>query len=161
MSYATTDLCDAHGDRLQIAEPLLRSFGGHEAFHGPITTVKVFEDNVLVRDTLEKPGEGRVLVVDGGGSRRCALLGDRVAKTAAEQGWTGVVVHGSVRDIAELAELPLGIRAIGPHPMKSFKRGEGQCDIPVHFLGVRFEPGHYLYADQDGIVVSPNPISAD
>lgn len=160
MSYATTDLCDAHAERLRIAEPLLRSFGGREAFHGPIRTVKVFEDNVLVRDTLEEPGEGRVLVVDGGGSQRCALLGDRVAETAARQGWAGIVVHGSVRDTVELAELPLGIRAIGPHPMKSFKRGEGQRDIPVDFLGVRFEPGHHLYADRDGIVVSPEAISA-
>lgn len=160
MSYATTDLCDAHSDRLQIAEPLLRSFGGREAFHGPITTVKVFEDNVLVREALEAPGEGRVLVVDGGGSLRCALLGDRLAAMAADQGWAGVVIHGCVRDTAELAELPLGIKAIAPHPLKSFKRGEGQRDVPVGFLGVRFEPGHHLYADRDGLVVSPEAISA-
>lgn len=160
MSHATTDLCDAYADTLQIAEPMLGDFGGHEAFHGPITTVKVFEDNVLVRRALEEAGEGRVLVVDGGGSLRCALLGDRLAAMAADHGWAGVVVYGCIRDSAEIAGIPLGVKALTTHPMKSFKRGEGQRDTAVRFAGVSFEPGHYLYVDADGIVASHEAVAA-
>lgn len=153
-SPATADLCDAHPGRLRIVAPLLRDFGGAARFHGPVATVQVFEDNVLVRALLETPGEGRVLVVDGGGSERCALLGDRLAGLACEQGWSGVVVHGCIRDAAQLAKLPLGVRALGTHPCKSAKNGRGERNLPVHFAGVSFRPGDWLYADQDGIVVS-------
>jgi len=160
MSPATTDLCDAHGDRLQVAEPVFRAFGARTAFAGTVATVKVFEDNVLVRETLEQPGEDRVLVVDGGGSTRCALLGDRLAAKAVENGWSGVVVYGCIRDSAEIDSLDLGVRALNVHPRKSVKRGEGQRDIPVRFAGLEIRPGAWLCADADGIVVGDQALSA-
>lgn len=152
--FATTDLCDEHARALQIAEPALRNFGGRASFHGPVTTLKVFEDNTLVRQTLEQSGQGRVLVIDGGGSYRCALLGDQIAELAVNNGWAGVVIYGCIRDSADIAGMDLGVRALDTHPLKSVKRGEGQTDIPVRFLGVSFYPGHHLYADTDGLVVS-------
>ncbi|HYW02749.1 MAG TPA: ribonuclease E activity regulator RraA [Gammaproteobacteria bacterium] len=160
MSPATTDLCDAHGDRLQVAEPVFRAFGARTAFAGTVATVKVFEDNVLVRETLEQPGEDRVLVVDGGGSTRCALLGDRLAAKAVENGWSGVVVYGCIRDSAEIDSLDLGVRALNVHPRKSVKRGEGQRDIPVRFAGLEIRPGAWLCGDADGIVVGDQALSA-
>jgi regulator of ribonuclease activity A len=152
--FATTDLCDDHSDHLQIAEPALRNYGGRSQFHGPISTLKVFEDNTLVRKTLEQPGEGKVLVVDGGGSHRCALLGDQIAELAVNNGWAGVVIYGCIRDSADIAGMDIGVRALNTHPLKSVKRGEGQENIPVRFLGVTFTPGHHLYADEDGVIVS-------
>jgi regulator of ribonuclease activity A len=158
MALKTTDLCDAHADELQIAAPLFRDFGGTAAFGGPISTVHVYEDNVLVRAALEEAGAGRVLVVDGGGSLRCALLGDMLGEIGVKNGWAGIVVHGCVRDSAELAQLPLGVRALATNPLRSEKRGEGQRDVPVAFAGVTFTPGHYLYADADGIIVAPRSL---
>jgi regulator of ribonuclease activity A len=145
----TADLCDEFEDSLQIAEPLLKNFGGRRAFHGPISTVKVFEDHSLVRDALEAPGNGRVLVVDGGGSRRCALLGDTMARIAEDSGWAGMVVFGCIRDAA-----------LATNPRRSVKRGEGQWEVPVNFAGVTFRPGEYLYSDDDGIVIAANAIHA-
>jgi regulator of ribonuclease activity A len=153
-SFATTDLTDAHGDACRVPDPIFRDFGGARAFSGPITTVKCHEDNSLVRAALEEPGAGRVLVVDGGGSLRCALLGDMLGEFGVKNGWAGVVVYGCVRDTARLATLNLGIKALAAHPKKSEKRGHGVRDIPVRFAGVSFTPGEYLYADEDGIVVS-------
>jgi regulator of ribonuclease activity A len=153
MEFKTTDLCDAHED-VQVAEPQLRHFGGAARFAGQITTLKLFEDNTLVRSALEEPGAGRVLVVDGGGSLRCALVGDQIGELAARNGWSGLVVFGCVRDSAELGRLPIGIMAIGTHPRRSVKRGEGQRDLPVRFLGVSFRPGQQLYADDDGLIVA-------
>ncbi len=158
MSFATTDLCDEHSGELQIAEPMLHNFGGHRRFSGPVVTLKVFEDNTLVRETLEKPGAGKVLVVDGGGSMRCALLGDQIADLAVNNGWAGVVIYGCLRDSADIAGMPLGVRALQTHPLKSVKRGEGQRDIPVRFAGVTFVPGHILYSDDDGMVLSEKPL---
>lgn len=160
MTHATTDLSDAHRDAVQVLDPILRDFGGRRAFHGPIVTLKLFEDNSLVRATLETPGEGHVLVVDGGGSLRCALVGDQLADLAVANGWAGIIVYGCIRDTAEMAAMPLGIKAIAPHPLKSHKRGEGQRDIPVRFGGVTFTPGAMLYADEDGVIVSETPLSA-
>lgn len=154
MDFKTCDLCDQHADELQIAEPLFGDFGGRIAFCGPIATVKAFEDNVLVREALEEPGQDRVLVVDGGGSLRCALLGDQLAALAEENGWAGVVVNGCIRDSSAVAEVDLGVKALGVHPLKSAKRGVGERDRPVRFAGVAFVPGHYLYADEDGILVA-------
>jgi regulator of ribonuclease activity A len=155
---ATTDLCDAHHD-LQICAPVFRDFGGHTAFHGRIATLKVFEDNALVRSTLESPGADRVLVVDGGGSLRCALVGGMLGELAVKNRWAGIVVNGCVRDFGELAALPLGVRALAAHPRKSFKGLHGgAADVPVEFAGVRFAPGAWLYADADGIVVSANAV---
>lgn len=149
----TTDLCDTQADLL-VAEPLLADFGGAAVFGGRITTLRVFEDNTLVRAALEEPGAGRVLVVDGGGSLRCALVGDLLAALGQCNGWAGVVVNGCVRDTAELREIEFGLRALAACPRRSAKGGAGERDVPVTFAGVTFTPGHYLYADADGIVVS-------
>ena len=158
MSISTADLTDVHRDAVQVAEPVFRTFGGRAAFGGPVTTIRTFEDNSLVRTALEEPGDGRVLVVDGAGSLRCALLGDQLAALGAENGWSGVVVHGCVRDTAILATIDLGIQALAPHPCKSEKRGRGERDVPVHFAGVTVEPGVFVYADTDGLIVSPSAL---
>jgi regulator of ribonuclease activity A len=160
MRIATTDLLDAHPD-LQVADPIFRDFGGREAFAGPVQTLAVFEDNTLVRHALEAPGEGKVLVVDGGGSLRCALVGDRLAALGVEHGWVGIVVNGCVRDTAELARLPIGIKALAAHPRRSEKRGQGRRGVAVEFAGVGFEPGAWCYADADGIVVAAGPVHLD
>ena len=157
-AFKTADLCDMHEDAVQVCEPGFANFGGRVRFAGPIATVKCFEDNSLVREAVGEAGEGRVLVVDAGGSRRCAMLGDLLAATAVKNGWAGVVMHGLIRDSAEIAEMNLGVRALGTHPMKSVKRGEGQRDVPVRFAGVDFAPGQHLYADEDGIVCSEHAL---
>ncbi|NLR75993.1 ribonuclease E activity regulator RraA [Leeia aquatica] len=154
MNWQTADLCDAWSEQLQIACPGLRHFGGMQQFQGPIATLKLFEDNSLVRSTLETPGEGRVLVVDGGGSLRCALLGDQLGELAVRNGWAGLVIHGCVRDSVALGRLPLGVYALASHPLKSHKRGEGQSGLTVQFAGVRFTPGEQVYVDADGLLVA-------
>jgi len=154
MAFATTDLCDLHGTDVRVVEPLFRDFGGLASFAGPISTVRVLEDNVLVRAALEEPGRGRVLVVDGGASLRTALLGDNLAAIAVQNGWSGIVVNGAVRDARGLRASTVGIRALATCPRKSGKKGEGERDQPVTFGGVTFTPGEHLYADEDGIVVS-------
>lgn len=157
-AFATTDLCDDH-PKLQVCEPIFLDFGGAIAFAGPIKTLKVFEDNVLVRKTLEQPGSGQVLVVDGGGSLRCALVGGNIGALAEKNDWAGIVVNGCVRDSEELAEQAVGIKALGVHPRKSEKGlHSGQADRVVEFAGVRFAPGAWLYADADGIVVADEAI---
>jgi regulator of ribonuclease activity A len=155
--YKTTDLSDEYPHEVQVAAPLLRDFGGVTAFHGPIATVQVQDDNTSVRALLETPGAGRVLVVDGGGSTRCALVGDRLAQLGHDHGWAGIVVHGCVRDVADLRAIPIGIKALAPMPRRSEKRGPGVLATPVTFAGVTFTPGHWLYADEDGIVVTVHP----
>jgi regulator of ribonuclease activity A len=154
-SYATTDLCDAHPE-IQVCDPVFQPFGGRLSFSGPITTVKVFEDNTLIKQAVESPGEGRVLVVDGGGSTRCGLVGGNLAVSAASNGWAGIVVFGCIRDADELAEQPLGVRALGAFPRKS-ERGlhSGQAGRTVVFAGVTFHEGAWLAADRDGVVVLP------
>lgn len=160
MAYLTADLYDEHGDALQVAAPLFRDYGGRQAFHGQVVTLKLYEDNSLVRETLGESGAGRVLVVDGGGSLRCALLGDNLARMAAANGWSGVVVHGCIRDSVEIARLPIGVKALATHPAKSRKRGEGQRDVSVRFADVNFTPGSFLYADADGLVVAGEALGA-
>lgn len=150
----TTDICDAYEDEVQVAVPLLRDFGGTGAFSGPISTVRVYEDNALVRAILSEQGRGRVLVIDGGGSLRCALVGDLLATLGQQNGWAGILINGCVRDSAELAAIPIGIKALAACPRRSAKRGAGTRDAPLHFAGIGFVPGHYLYADVDGIVVA-------
>lgn len=159
IDYPTADLCDAQPDRVEVADPIFRSYGALTAFGGPITTVQVFEDNVLVREALEQPGEGRVLVVDGGGSSRCALVGDRLATLARDNGWAGIIVYGCIRDSTPIAEIAIGVQATGTCPRKSIKRGQGQVDVPVRFAGVRFDPGAWVYADADGVIVSAEAIT--
>lgn len=153
MSFSTADLSDQHPDAL-IADPGLSDFGGVRRFAGPIRTVRCIEDNSLVRVALEGPGMGAVLVVDGGGSLRCALLGDQLGTLAMENGWSGVIVNGCVRDSADLGTMDLGVKALATHPRKSVKRGEGERDVAVSFLGVEFSPGAMVYADGDGVVVA-------
>jgi len=150
----TADLCDHFADSVRVCEPMFSSYGSVSSFHGPISTVRVYEDNVLVREALEDLAPGRVLVVDGGGSRRCALVGDRLAEIAASRGLTGVIVNGCVRDSRELAGIDVGVLALASHPLRSRKEGEGIRDVPVEFGGVTWTPDHYVYVDEDGIVVS-------
>lgn len=154
----TADLCDAHADHLQILQPGLRSYGGQAQFGGRMHTVQVFKDNVLVRRQLEQVVQDAVLVIDGGGSLECALVGDILAGLAANNGWRGIVVNGCIRDAAAIAALPIGIRALNTHPLKSGKKGTGQENLAVTFMGATFRPGDYLYADQDGIVVATKPL---
>jgi len=170
--YGSTATCDLTDEflpdpvdvtverRLQIVCPSLglRSLGGRESFHGPISTVRCFENNPLVREALREPGEGRVLVVDGGGSLRCALLGDMLAGWGAENGWAGLILNACIRDSAEIAKTDLGVFALGTHPLKSSKRDPGFRDVVVRFGGVEFVPGQHVYADRDGVVVAATPI---
>ena len=155
MTPSTTDLCDADPE-IQVCEPVFTAFGGRPAFDGPITTLKVFEDNSMVREATGTPGEGRVLVVDGGGSLRCSMFGGNLAVSAAANGWAGIVVYGYIRDADELAQQPVGIRALGAFPRRS-ERGmhSGQVARTVVFAGVVFREGEWLCADRDGIVVLP------
>ena len=159
-TYATTDLCDARPD-IQVCDPVFQAFGGAPAFSGPIATLKVFEDNTLIKQALESPGNGRVLVVDGGGSKRCGLVGGNLAVSAATNGWAGIVVHGCIRDVDELAAQPIGVRALAAFPRKS-ERGlhSGQVGRPVVFAGVTFYEGAWLAADADGVVVLPEEPAA-
>lgn len=154
-ALSTADLCDEFDRKVDVAEPLFRDYGGNRSFfHGEIVTIKVFEDNSLVRSTLETAGKKRVLVVDGGASKRCALLGGNLAKLAYENNWIGIVVNGCIRDSIEIAEIPIAVKALTTAPRKSVKKGAGDCDVPVQFAGIEFRLGDYLYADQDGILVA-------
>ncbi|MFD1427911.1 ribonuclease E activity regulator RraA [Kroppenstedtia sanguinis] len=155
----TADLCDSHSQKLQICEPILTSFGGKQQFSGPIHTVKVLEDNVLVRKALETLPEGSVLVVDGGGSKKCALMGDRLGEIAISRKLSGVIINGCIRDSAELAKMDLGVLALATMPLKSKKEGKGEQNITVQFGGVDWEPGHYVYIDEDGVVISPEKLT--
>lgn len=152
--FKTADLYDDHGDSLQVCEPLFRHYGGRQAFNGPIVTIKCFEDNSLVGETLGSVGDGRVLVVDAGGSKRCAMLGDRLAQKGVDNGWAGVVMFGCIRDAEDIGAMPLGVMALATIPKKSIKKGIGEKNIPVTFAGVTFRPGEWIYADLDGIVVA-------
>ncbi|MEM7217500.1 MAG: ribonuclease E activity regulator RraA [Pseudomonadota bacterium] len=159
--WALPDLFDANPDVLIAAEPLFSDFGGRERFCGPIATIKCHEDNSLVAERVRQPGEGRVLVVDGGGSLRCALLGDNLAQAAVDSGWAGIVINGCARDVEILRTLPLGVRALAPHPQKSIKRGIGEADLPLRFAGVMFLPDAWLYADANGIGVAGVALDLD
>ena len=154
MEIHTADLCDNHDDDVRAVAPMFRSFGGRPAFGGKIATLKVFEDNSLVRAALEGPGDGKVLVVDGGGSMRCALVGDQLAVLGVRNGWAGVIVYGCIRDSKAIGDMDIGVFALGTHPRKSIKKGAGDREIPVTFGGVTFNPGDYVYADEDGVVIS-------
>lgn len=154
MEFTTADLCDAFPGLVQVAQPLFREYGGVEKFAGPIETLRVHEDNTLVRETLERPGQGRVLVVDGGGSLKCALVGGRLAGLAQSNGWSGVIVNGCIRDSVEIRQLRVGIRALDAVPMRGGKNGTGERGVTVSFAGVMFAPGRFVYADTDGVLVA-------
>jgi regulator of ribonuclease activity A len=154
MSFSTADLVDAHSDVVRSCATQFRQFGGRPHFHGPVRTVKTVEDNALIKQILSTPGDGAVLVVDGGESLRCALVGDVIAGLGQKNRWAGLVICGAVRDTLALASLDIGIKALGSNPWRSGKAGTGEIDVPVSFGGVEFRAGDWLYSDEDGIVVS-------
>lgn len=158
MQYVTPDLCDAYPELVQVAEPMFANFGGRDSFGGQIVTVKCFEDNSLVKSQADEPGHGKVLVVDGGGSLRRALLGDMIAEKAAKNGWEGMLIYGCVRDVDVLAQTDLGVQALASHPMKTDKRGIGDLNVVVSFAGLTFKPGDYLYADNNGVIIAPQSL---
>ena len=147
--YVTPDLCDTYPDLVQVLEPMFSNFGGRDSFGGQIVTLKCFEDNSLVKEQVE---------LEGGGSLRCALLGDMLAEKAAKNGWEGLVIYGCVRDVDILIQTDVGVQALASHPKKSNKRGIGELDVPVTFAGVTFRSGEYVYADNNGVLVSPSPL---
>lgn len=153
MEKSTADLYDEHGEALASVSLQFQDLGGSTRFAGPVRTIRCHEDNGLVKSTLNSPGNGAVLVVDGGGSLNTALMGDMIAEAAVHNGWAGVVIHGPIRDRAAVARLPLGVKALGSNPRKSAKDSVGEVDVPVEFGGVTFRPGAVLYADEDGILV--------
>ena len=162
IEFATCDLCDAHkndtSDFFRVLPPIFQHFGGLQKFAGPVSTVQCFEDNTLVKQAVDQLGHCRVLVVDGGGSLRKALVGGNLAAAAARNGWAGLVVWGCVRDVAELNAESIGIRALALMPLPTEKRGQGLSDVPVSIAGVRVRPGDWLYADGDGMVIGAQPI---
>ena len=154
----TPDLCDEYPDLVQVLTPMLQNFGGVDSFGGEIVTVKCHEDNSIVKEQVAQPGQGKVMVVDGGGSMRNALLGDMLAEKAAENGWEGLVIYGCIRDVDVIRQTQLGVQAISTNPRKTEKRGIGDLNIPVTFGGVTFVPGQYVYADNNGVIVAPTKL---
>ena len=159
MIFKTADLYDKYGDDLKVALPVFRDYGEKKIFHGPISTVKAFEDNSLVRTALGEPGDGRILIIDGNESLRCAMVGDMLAKLGMEIGWSGIIIYGCIRDADVIATIDIGIKALNTNPRKSLKHGSGERDIPVSFAGITFNVGEYAYADTDGVVVSKKKIN--
>jgi regulator of ribonuclease activity A len=154
VEFKTTDLCDQYADEITVCEPIFRDYGGVARFAGPAATIKCFEDNSRVRDLTAEPAQGRVLVIDAGGSFRRAVLGDLLAQKAVDNGWLGFIVYGCIRDSAAIARMQIGVKALGVVPLKTDKRGEGQRDIPVQFAGASVRPGDWIYADEDGVIVA-------
>ena len=162
MTFKTPDLCDAFetelGKSVRVVAPMFQRYGGRNNFSGQIVTLKIFEDNSLVREAFGEDGKGKVLVIDGGGSLRCALVGDQLAILAAKNGWEGALVYGCIRDSVDINGVDMGVRALNTHPQKSIKKGAGDRNIAVTFGGVTFNPGEFLYADEDGVLVSQKPL---
>lgn len=154
MNFTVPDLCDEFETKIQILDPIFSSYGGQDKFHGEIVTIKCFEDNSLVKDALKTDGWGKVLVVDGGGSLKRALLGDMLAAMAARNGWQGIVINGCVRDVEILKTINIGVSALNCYPLKTEKNGQGEQGVPLEFAGASFEPGCHLYADENGIVLA-------
>lgn len=162
MTFKTPDLCDQFeaelGRSVRVVAPMFQRYGGRPSFSGQIVTLKLFEDNTLVREVLGEPGQGKVLVIDGGGSLRCALVGDQLGILAKKNGWEGIVVYGCIRDSGDINQIDIGVRALNTHPQKSVKKGVGDKNIAVTFGGVTFTPGEWLYADEDGVVIAAKPL---
>ncbi|HQV41938.1 MAG: ribonuclease E activity regulator RraA [Moraxellaceae bacterium] len=158
MSFVTCDLCDDHPDDVRVCEPMFASFGGRETFGGEIVTVKCHEDNSRVKELLATPGKGKVLMVDGGGSLRCALMGDLIGASAVQNGWEGVIIYGCVRDVDALAELDIGVHAVAAIPLKSVRKGVGETGLDITFGGITFVQGQYVYADNNGVITSPKKL---
>lgn len=157
--YLTPDLCDEYPGLVQVVEPMFNNYGLHESFGGEIVTVKCFEDNSKVKALVDTDGKGKVMVVDGGGSMRHALLGDMLAEKAAKNGWEGLIIYGCIRDVDAIMETELGVQALGTNPLKTDKRGLGDVNVTVKFGGVEFVPGQFVYADNNGVIVSPKALS--
>lgn len=153
-NYVTPDLCDQYPECIQVVEPMFSNYGEKESFGGEIVTVKCFEDNSKVKELVDTDGSGKVMVVDGGGSLRHALLGDMLAEKAAKNGWEGLIIYGCIRDVDVIMQTYLGVQALATNPLKTEKRGLGDVNVPVKFGGVQFNPGEYVYADNNGIIVS-------
>ncbi len=156
--FKTTDLYDDYLEELQVAAPIFRDFGGRTSFCGQIVTMKTFEDNSCLKAAFETDGKGKVLVVDSAGSLRCAMMGNVMAALGASNGWEGVIINGCIRDSADVGRVDFGAKALATIPRKTVKRQQGVMDIPVHFADVTFTPGEYVYADEDGIVLSKQQI---
>jgi len=159
MTFTTADLYDQHEGKVQVALPLFRDYGGRKVFGGQVVTIRVFEDNSLVRAVLAERGHGKVVIIDGGESLRCALVGDLLAQLGKDNGWEGIIVSGCIRDSSVIAGIDIGVKALGTSPRKSVKKGAGDRDVPITFAGVTFNPGDYVYADTDGILVSASKIA--
>ncbi|WP_458412918.1 ribonuclease E activity regulator RraA [Schinkia sp. CFF1] len=158
-SLKTADLCDQYSDRISICQLEFKSFGKKKRFSGPIATVEVFEDNVLVKEMLKTVPEGTVLVVNGGGSRNCAMVGDILASIAVDRNLGGIIVNGVIRDSGEIDEMNIGVFSLGTMPLKSKKEGLGKTNVQTKFGGITWIPGEYVYADEDGVIVSPTPLT--
>jgi len=154
MHKTTPDLCDEYPELVRVLDPVFTNYGGRKSFYGSVRTIKCFEDNSKVRELVAQPGQGKVLVVDAGGSLRRACLGDMLAEKAMKNGWEGIVMYGCIRDVDIIAELDLGVQALNTHPMKTEKRGLGDVDVEVTFSGATIKPGDYIYADNNGVLVS-------
>lgn len=161
MQYNTSELCDLYADMIDVVEPIFANYGGRRSFGGVINTLKCFEDNGLVRQMLSEPGVGKVLLIDGGGSARRALIDAELAAMAAENGWEGIVCYGSVRDVDTLEDFDIGIQAVNAIPVRADDQGFGEVDAPVCFAGVTFLPGDHLYADSTGIILSADPLDIE
>lgn len=163
MNFTCCDICDANEEKLQngqlnIFPPIFQSYGQLKKFAGPAKTLKLFEENMQIRAALESPGLGRVLVVDGGASLRCGIMGGNLGQLAEQNGWVGVIIHGCIRDVEEINSFKIGVRALATHPRKSARRATGQEDIAINIAGVQITPGDWIYADADGVLVAKSPL---
>ncbi|TKB56086.1 ribonuclease E activity regulator RraA [Ferrimonas aestuarii] len=161
MHYNTSELCDLYAEQVDVVEPMFTNFGGCDSFGGELQTIKCFEDSVLIAETLEQDGTGKVLLVDGGGSLRRALIDAKMAELAAQNNWEGLIVYGSVREVDALVDIDIGIQALASIPVGAYQTGEGAVDVPVNFGGVTFLPEDHIYADSTGIILSPDPLDLD
>ena len=161
MEYNTSELCDMFLDVVDVVEPMFSNYGGCSSFGGAISTVKCFEENGIIADVLAEEGHGRVLLIDGGGSLRRALVDASMVETAVNNNWEGIIVYGSVRDVDALEEFDIGIQAIASIPVAADNNNVGEVDIPVNFGGVTFLPGDHVYADNTGVILSPEPLDID
>lgn len=161
MEYNTSELCDTYADMIDVVEPMFTNFGGASSFGGQLVTIKCFEDNGLIQDAVQQPGRGKVLLIDGGGSLRRALIDINIAEQALENDWEGIVCYGCVRDVDALAELEIGIQALTSIPVGAESEGTGSCDVAVNFGGVTFLPEDHLYADSTGVILSTEPLDME
>jgi len=155
---STPDICDAYEAKVNVLDPVFRSYGARSSFYGEAVTIKCFEDNSVVKQLVDTPGEGRVIVMDGGGSLRKAILGDMLAEKAARNGWAGLVIYGCIRDCNEIAQINIGVKALNTHPMKTEKRGLGDLNVDVCFAGQTISAGNWIYADNNGILISESEL---